>query len=147
MTTSISERVNVRVTGRRVVATLLDGLVLGLAYGLVAWAFGTVTTSGPYSWTAETSTGPTLLYALGAFAYFALMEGYLGQTLGKMAVGVRVVDEQTGQVPGPGKAALRTVLRLVDGLLCYLVAFVVVLVSPRRQRIGDMAAHTLVVRP
>lgn len=146
MTTSISEQVNVHVTGRRVVATLLDGLVLGLAYGLVAWAFGTVTTAGPYSWTAETSTGPTLLYALGAFAYFALMEGYLGRTLGKMAVGVRVVDEQTGQVPGPGKAALRTVLRLVDGLLCYLVAFVVALVSPRRQRIGDMAAHTLVVR-
>ena len=130
MTTSISERVNVHVTGRRVVATLLDGLVLGLAYGLVAWAFGTVTTAGPYSWTAETSTGPTLLYALGAFAYFVIMEGYGGQTLGKMAVGVRVVDEHTGEVPGLG----------------YLVAFVVVLVSPRRQRIGDMAAHTLVVR-
>jgi uncharacterized RDD family membrane protein YckC len=95
--TSVSEQVNVQVTGRRVVATLLDGLVLGLAYGVVAWAFGTVTTVGPYSWTAETSTVPTLLYALGAFAY-------------------------------------------------YLVAFVVVLVSPRRQRIGDLAAQTCVVR-
>jgi uncharacterized RDD family membrane protein YckC len=145
MTTSVGEQVNVQVTGRRVVATLLDGLVLGLAYGMVAWAFGTVTTVGPYSWTAETSTVPTLLYALGAFAYFALMEGYRGQTLGKIVVGVRVVDEQTGQVPGPGKASIRTVLRLVDGLLGYLVAFVVVLASPRRQRIGDMAAHTLVV--
>jgi|tagenome__1003787_1003787.scaffolds.fasta_scaffold8131588_1 hypothetical protein len=60
--TSVSEQVNVQVTGRRVVATLLDGLVLGLAYGVVAWAFGTVTTVGPYSWTAETSTVPTLLY-------------------------------------------------------------------------------------
>jgi hypothetical protein len=81
MTTSVREQVNAQVTGRRVVATLLDGLVLGLAYGMVAWAFGTVTTVGPYSWTAETSTVPTLLYALGAFAYFALMEGYRGQTL------------------------------------------------------------------
>src|SRR3712207_1434137 len=113
---------------------------------MVAWAFGTVTTVEPYSWTAETSTVPTLLYALGAFAYFTLMEGYRGQTLGKMAAGVRVVDEQTGQVPGPGKAAIRTVLRVVDGLLCYLFAFVVVLLSARRQRIGDMAARTLVVR-
>ena len=32
MTTSVREQVNVQVTGRRVVATLLDGLVLGLAY-------------------------------------------------------------------------------------------------------------------
>ena len=100
MTMSVQEQVDIRVTGRRVVATLLDGVVLGLAYGLVAWAFGTVTTSGPYSWTAETSTGPTLLYLLCAFAYFVLFEGYRGQTLGKMVVGVRVVNEQTGQLPG-----------------------------------------------
>jgi uncharacterized RDD family membrane protein YckC len=146
MTTSVEQQVNVHVTGRRVVATLIDGLVLGLAYGMVAWAFGTVTTTGPYSWSAETSTGPTLLYALGAFAYYALLEGYRGQTLGKLVVGVRVVDEQTGQAPGLGKAAVRTVLRLIDGLLAYLVAFIVVLVSPRRQRLGDMAGHTLVVR-
>lgn len=146
MTMSVQEQVDIRVTGRRVVATLLDGVVLGLAYGLVAWAFGTVTTSGPYSWTAETSAGPTLLYLLCAFAYFVLFEGYCGQTLGKMVVGVRVVDEQTGQLPGLGKAAIRTVLRLVDGLLGYLVAWIAVLVSARRQRLGDMAAHTLVIR-
>ena len=146
MTTSVDQQVNVHVIGRRVVATLVDGLVLGLAYGMVAWAFGTVTTTGAYSWAAETSTAPTLLYALGAFAYFALLEGYRGQTLGKMVVGVRVVDEQTGQVPGLGKAAIRTVLRLIDGLLAYLVAFIVVLVTPRRQRLGDMAGRTLVVR-
>jgi uncharacterized RDD family membrane protein YckC len=34
----------------------------------------------------------------------------------------------------------------VDGLLGYLVAWIVVLVSARRQRIGDMAADTLVIR-
>jgi uncharacterized RDD family membrane protein YckC len=38
------------------------------------------------------------------------------------------------------------VLRLVDGLLTYTVAFVVVLTSAKRQRLGDMVAHTLVVR-
>ena len=83
---------------------------------------------------------------LCAFADFVLFEGYCGQTLGKMVVGVRVVDEQTGQLPGLGKAAIRTVLRLVDGLLGYLVAWIAVLVSARRQRLGDMAAHTLVIR-
>jgi uncharacterized RDD family membrane protein YckC len=37
-------------------------------------------------------------------------------------------------------------LRLVDGISGYLVAFVTVLISGKNQRFGDMAAHTLVVR-
>ena len=99
----------IHVTGRRVVATIIDGLIFGVAYWL-------------------------------------LLEGYLGQTLGKMAVGIKVVAEATGQAPGIAAAAIRTLLRIVDGLLCYTVAFVTVLVSDNRQRFGDMAARTLVVR-
>ena len=52
----------------------------------------------------------------------------------------------TGTTPGIAPAAVRTVLRLIDGLFCYAVAFVTVLVSGKRQRLGDMAARTLVVR-
>ena len=37
-------------------------------------------------------------------------------------------------------------LRIVDGFFPYLVAFVAVLASQENQRIGDMAARTLVVR-
>ena len=47
---------------------------------------------------------------------------------------------------GPRTAAIRTVLRLIDGLFFYLVGFVSVLASGKNQRLGDMAAHTLVVR-
>ncbi len=74
-----------------------------------------------------------------------MLEGYLGQTLGKMLVGIRVVQESTGEVPGIGATALRTVLRIVDWLRFYLVAFVTVLASQKNQRLGDMAARTLVV--
>jgi hypothetical protein len=35
-----------QVTGRRVVATLIDGLVFGVAYWLLALAFGDVRTEG-----------------------------------------------------------------------------------------------------
>ena len=75
-----------------------------------------------------------------------MMEGYLGQTLGKMLLGIKVVRENTGGVPGLKAAAIRTVLRIVDGFFSYLVAFVAVLASRKNQRLGDMAAHTLVVR-
>ena len=66
--------------------------------------------------------------------YYVLLEGYLGQTLGKMATGIKVVSEATGATPGVAAAAVRTVLRLVDGLFSYLVAFIVVLASGKRQR-------------
>jgi uncharacterized RDD family membrane protein YckC len=74
------------------------------------------------------------------------MEGYLGQTVGKMLLGIKVVREGTGEVPGLQGAAIRTVLRIVDGFFFYLVAFISVLASGKNQRLGDMLAHTLVVR-
>jgi len=63
-----------------------------------------------------------------------------------MLLGIKVVREDNGEVPGLGAATIRTLLRIIDGLFSYLVAFVAVLVSAKRQRLGDMAAHTLVVR-
>ena len=80
------------------------------------------------------------------FAYYIATEGYWGRTVGKAVCGIRVVREDGGGTPGFGPAAIRTILRLVDGLFGYLVAFVVVLASGKRQRLGDMAARTLVVR-
>ncbi|QIN84728.1 hypothetical protein GBA63_20295 [Rubrobacter tropicus] len=62
-----------------------------------------------------------------------------------MLLGIRVVREGGG-TPGLRAAVVRTALRLVDSLFGYLVAFVTVLVSGKNQRLGDMAAHTLVVR-
>ena len=63
-----------------------------------------------------------------------------------MLLGIKVVREDSGEVPGLGAAAIRTVLRIIDDLFAYLVAFIMVLVSGKNQRFGDMAAHTLIVR-
>ena len=65
--------------------------------------------------------------------------------MGKMLCGIKLVREENGEVPRLGAATVRTLLRLVDGLFSYLVVFVAVLVSAKRQRLGDVAAHTLVV--
>ena len=88
----------------------------------------------------------TLTYLVGVLLYFTLLEGYLGQTVGKMLLGIKVIREDNGEVPGLGTAALRTILRIVDGIFGYLVGFIAVMASAKRQRLGDMAAHTLVVR-
>jgi uncharacterized RDD family membrane protein YckC len=88
----------------------------------------------------------TLIYVVIFLLYYILMEGYLGQTVGKMLLGIKVVREATDGVPGLGAATIRTLLRIIDGLFGYLVGFIAVMASAKRQRLGDMAAHTLVVR-
>jgi uncharacterized RDD family membrane protein YckC len=137
----------VHVTRRRVVATIIDGLLFGAGYYLMALAFGDIRMEGEAAnWDSNLPIPWAIVYGLLVVAYYLLLEGYRGQTVGKMATGITVVSEATGRTPGIGAAAARTLLRLVDGLLGYAVAFVVTLTSAKRQRLGDMVAHTLVVR-
>ena len=136
---------DVHVTGRRVLATIVDAMVLGVLFAVMTILFGESSTGGT-SVSFSMGTFPTLGFFILAMAYYILMEGYLGQTLGKMLLGIKVVREDTGEVPGIKAAAIRSVLRVVDGLFSYLVAFVTVQISRKNQRLGDMAAHTLVVR-
>jgi uncharacterized RDD family membrane protein YckC len=136
---------DVHVTGRRVLAIIVDGLVLGVLFWVMSMVFGSNSVEGGAA-SASLGTLGTLLYAIIAFAYFALLEGNRGQTLGKMLLGIKVVREDNGEVPGFGAAAIRTVLRLIDGLFFYLVGFIAILISSKNQRLGDMAANTLVVR-
>jgi uncharacterized RDD family membrane protein YckC len=60
-------------------------------------------------------------------------------------VGIRVVGED-GEHVTFGAALVRNLLRLVDALFFYLVGFLFALTSTRDQRLGDRAAHTIVVR-
>jgi uncharacterized RDD family membrane protein YckC len=135
----------VHVTGRRVLATIVDGVVIAVPVGVMSVLFGMASVEGGQA-SPSLSGLPALFSFVLAFGYYILMEGYLGQTLGKMLLGIKVVREDTGGVPGLKAAAIRTVLRIVDGFFSYLVAFIAVLASQKNQRLGDMAAHTLVVR-
>jgi uncharacterized RDD family membrane protein YckC len=76
--------------------------------------------------------------------YTALAEMLWGRTLGKLAMGLRVANLDGSRVTVRA-AALRNVLRLVD-LTLALFPLIMVFLSPLRQRIGDVAAGTLVVR-
>ena len=71
-----------------------------------------------------------------------------GQTAGKALAGLRVLRPD-GSRPATGAIAARTLLRLVDWLpFLYLVGFICLLATgQRRQRVGDLAAGTAVVRP
>jgi uncharacterized RDD family membrane protein YckC len=137
---------DVHVTGRRVLAIIVDGLLLSVLFWVMSMLFGSSSAEGGQ--VSASMTGlPFILYLLIVFAYFTLMEGYRGQTVGKMLLGIKVIREDNGEVPGLKVAAIRTILRLIDMLpFAYLVGFIAVLISAKNQRLGDMAANTLVVR-
>src|SRR5918999_1567635 len=136
---------DVHVTGRRVLATIVDGVLLGLLFFVMSMLFGSSSAEGGQV-NASLNGLPFLMYLVLVVAYYVLMEGYLGQTVGKMLLGIKVVREDSGEVLGLQGAAIRTVLRIVDGFFFYLVAFISVLASAKNQRLGDMVANTLVVR-
>src|SRR5918999_4479947 len=77
-----------------------------------------------------------------ALYYFFALESGDGQTVGKKLMKLRVVRAD-GRPAGMREIAVRTILRVIDN---YLVGLIVMLATgDRRQRIGDLAAGTIVV--
>ena len=111
-----------------------------------------------FSATASERSLPPVFWALLAFnvvvtfMYFTSLEGRYGQTIGKKAVHIRVVQmgnwrgEREGAPIGYTQAAQRTILRLLDGQLCYLIGALLIWSPGKKQRLGDIVAHTVVVR-
>ena len=83
-----------------------------------------------------------LVYALW-LVYFFLCDVTTGQTLGKALLGLRTVTVE-GELPSQKAASSRTVLRLLDHGIIGLVTLVAT--GGKRQRLGDLAAGTVVVR-
>jgi uncharacterized RDD family membrane protein YckC len=135
------------VTGKRVVAAIIDIVVLGVMFVLFAVLFGDTKpkdeeTSGI---NLSLNGGPAIAYFVVVLVYYFVMEAATGKTLGKMVMGLRVVS--TSGAYTPAKAFIRNVLRIIDVLpFFYLLGLIVIASSKNKQRIGDMAAGTLVVK-
>jgi uncharacterized RDD family membrane protein YckC len=125
---------------RRVLAGLID-LVVVFVGTVVLSTVVSMISGGDATW------GPQMALISVAWAlyyYFALESG-AGQTLGKKVMKLRVVRADGGST-GMQEIAVRTLLRIVDGMLMYLVGLVVMLATgERRQRLGDIVAGTIVV--
>jgi hypothetical protein len=93
--------------------------------------------------------------------YFALLEAIWGRTIGKRALGLRVVTTE-GRPIGARAAALRNVLRAADSLpvtlgggvgamflggLGSVVGAASMALTSRFQRLGDLVAGTMVIVP
>src|SRR4051794_24617759 len=123
-----------KLDNRRILAAIVD-LVIVAAGALVILYAGDALTGDRGGALAAVILGWALYY------YFALESG-AGQTVGKKLMNLRVVCAD-GRPAGMREIAVRTILRVVDGIGMYIVGLVVMLVTgERRQRIGDLAAGT-----
>ncbi len=98
--------------------------------------------------------GSDAVRGLTALGYFVISIGYgitaewifRGQTIGKRLLQLRVMDQQ-GLRLRLSQIVMRNLLRVVDGLpVLYLVGGASCLLTQRMQRLGDLAANTIVVR-
>jgi len=97
---------------------------------------------------------PGLAAAAGTLGYFVISIGYgmacewqwRGQTVGKRVFRLRVVDVEGLRLQFH-QIVTRNLLRFVDSLpLFYFLGGVVCWFNPKRQRLGDIAANTIVIR-
>ncbi len=130
--------------GRRLGARAIDvGLYL-VVYIIFAVLLGSGRSSGG-------SLAVGLLMTVLMFGYEAGMVATRGGTLGKQLLGIKVVREADGQLPGWGPGVLRWLIQWVGSLVCG-IGLLVVWLSPffdgtkRFQGWHDKVAKTFVVR-
>ena len=87
-----------------------------------------------------------MLYFIVSIGYGITLEWYWkGQTIGKRVLRLRVVDDQGLRLQF-SQIIVRNLLRFVDNLpIFYMVGGLACLISSRAQRLGDLAANTIVV--
>jgi uncharacterized RDD family membrane protein YckC len=133
----------------RFVAVVLDALIvfvpLFFVVGLMSGGGYKNHVNGQTSVGIDLDGGAFLLLLALTLGYYIVCESATGATLGKRIVGIRVVGED-GEAVTFGAAVVRNLVRVVDALFFYFVGFIFAILSTRGQRLGDRAAHTIVVR-
>lgn len=160
------------VFGRRVLAAVIDGVVVLVPGGAIASSQmeyitrdrvgagfnhfcsdfmeqegGTCVQFGDRAYFNDNEVSVGNLAFLGlAFLLFVIIQGLTGWTVGKLVTGLRTVKED-GSVVGIPKALVRWLLWVVDALPCLgLVGGITALTTKGHRRVGDMAAKTFVVQ-
>ena len=141
--------------GSRIVAIIIDTIILAIIMAVIAIPFGmsaallTMAPADPMAAVAAMGAFGTLsgLMILIGLLYFTYLEGTSGQTLGKKLMSIKVVKED-GKKPTMTDAFVRTILRIIDAQISgtYLIGFILILATEKKQRLGDIAAKTIVVK-
>lgn len=140
------ERNDSDVIGARIGAQIIDTIAAVVVFFVAIMLFGGLGGSTG----SEGAAGGGILIGIfmgfvGSVFYGLLLEGvWDGYTVGKKLFGIKVVKED-GSPCDLGAAFVRNLLEIIDGFFYYLVGFIAMALSDKRQRIGDRLAGTVVV--
>ena len=139
---------------RRLAAVLVDGILIGIVNSIIGFALGfalgiaTPTDTFTTTTTPESAFNP-LTYAINmliSWIYYVSMTGKLGQTLGKMALGIKVVKKDSNELPGFSTAILREVVGKLLSLAVFVLGYLWMLWDKDKQTWHDKIAGTVVVK-
>ncbi|MDT0622681.1 RDD family protein [Croceitalea vernalis] len=129
-------------TGARILATIIDYILIMCFTIIYVYQFGEPNEEGSYGVSGIKAMVPILFW----FFYLPFCEWKTGTTLGHWVVGLKIISENGAELT-LGQSLKRRIFDLVDISLCFgLVAFIVVISTEKRQRIGDIVAKTLVIK-
>jgi uncharacterized RDD family membrane protein YckC len=134
--------IETRVTGSRVVQYIIDYIITGVVASFIMWVFN-----------RSTGAANAVLLLIGAviaaawYFWYWVYRPYQknGQSIGMQILGLRVISKD-GRRASMMQLFIRGILLIVDTLVWGLVGLITILLSRYRQRVGDHAAKTLVVR-
>jgi uncharacterized RDD family membrane protein YckC len=118
---------------RRFAAAFIDGILMGIVQFILLAVF-------------KDSAGiGYILYLAVNWGYFTYFEGgATGQTVGKMALSIRVIDLNTGGPIGYGRGFIRQLVKIVSGAV-FLLGYLWMLWDREKQTWQDKAAGSVVV--
>lgn len=136
--------------GSRFIAVLIDTLIWGAGL-LILWLVLWILLPNVVAFSAQSAQWAVALYVFLLFVfnwgYFTLFEAFgNGRTPGKRVARIRVI-QRSGRAIGLFESMARNFIRYVDQFPgCYIVGIIVMFLTDQHQRLGDLAAGTLVIR-
>ncbi|MEU3897935.1 RDD family protein [Streptomyces sp. NPDC045251] len=139
-------------SGKRVLARIIDMILVGIVVWLLSWAFNVQ----EYQVDGEDisvgkSFGQSLIAAVLYIAYDTYMTAKTGQTLGKKWLGMRVANLDNGATPSVQTSLIRALVLWVPFAFCCACVWTIIAGGwsffdrPYKQGLHDKAAKTVVV--
>ncbi len=116
---------------RRFAGLIIDGILVGIADGILRAILGY-------------GAGVSLGVVVSIVYFTVLIGGARGQTVGQMALGIRVIDFNTGGPIGYGRAFIRWLVAIVSAAVI-LLGYLWMLWDKEKQCWHDKAANDVVV--
>ncbi|ARI52685.1 hypothetical protein A6E92_11170 [Streptomyces sp. S8] len=126
--------------GLRAGGLIIDGLVIGLPYGILVGIGGAM---GDAAGGVIALLGVLLMIGLAIWQLY--QEGTTGQTIGKKVVGIRLLREADGRPLGFGMAFVRRLAHFLDSIACY-IGWLWPLWDEKKQTFADKVCSSVVVK-